>query len=153
MPRKLDDSGILIRQAHKLSRRTICNWNRYLARDPPSYDSGTLLSEADAKTIMDKIEARRKWLKANGKACGRPPSASYLGKHQRVILARVKSKADVTMESEPHLIAMSPSVNVTEHSTPPPKAHMFVQKWFKAKAHEVPNQGVESGLPHASIHA
>ena len=47
MPRKLDDSGILIRQAHKLSRRTICNWNRYLARDPPSYDSGTLLSETD----------------------------------------------------------------------------------------------------------
>ena len=123
-----------------------------MARDPPSYDSGTLLSEADAKTIMDKIEARRKWLKANGNACGRPPSASYLGKHQRVILARVKSKADVTMESEPHLIAMSPSVNVTEHSTPPPKAHMFVQKWFKAKAHEVPKRvihRIQSGLSTA----
>ena len=51
----------------------MCDWNRYLARDPPSYDSGTLLSEADAKTIMDKIEARRKWLKANGKACGEAP--------------------------------------------------------------------------------
>ena len=70
-----------------------------MARDPPSYDSGTLLSEADAKTIMDKIEARRKWLKANGKARGRPPLASYLGKHQRVILARAKSKADVTMDA------------------------------------------------------
>ena len=43
-------------------------WNRYLARDPPSYDSGIPLSEADAKIMMDKIEARRKWLKANGKA-------------------------------------------------------------------------------------
>ena len=39
-----------------------------MARDPPSYDSGIPLSEADAKTIMDKIEARSKWLKANGKA-------------------------------------------------------------------------------------
>ena len=35
-----------------------------MARDPPSYDSGTLLSEADAETMMDKIEARSKWLKA-----------------------------------------------------------------------------------------
>ena len=39
-----------------------------LTRDPPSYDSGTLPSEADAKTMMDKIEARTKWLQANGKA-------------------------------------------------------------------------------------
>ena len=29
-----------------------------LTRDPPSNDSGTLLSEADAKIMMDKIEAR-----------------------------------------------------------------------------------------------
>ena len=52
-----------------------------LTRDPPSYDSGTLPSEADAKTMMDKIEARtsrmlftsrmpvlQEWLQANGKA-------------------------------------------------------------------------------------
>ena len=45
---------------------------------------------------MDKIEARSKWLKANGKA---PKS---LGKHQRVILARAKSKADVTMDATTH---------------------------------------------------
>ena len=57
-----------------------------MARDPPSYDSGTLLSEADAKTIMDKID---KWLKANGKA------PKFQGKHQRAILARAKFKADV----------------------------------------------------------
>ena len=38
------------------------------------------------KIIMDKMEARSKWLKANGKA--RP----YLGKHQRLILARAKSE-------------------------------------------------------------
>ena len=44
-------------------RQTITRWNRYLARDPPSYDSGIPLSEADAKTMMDKIEARSKWLK------------------------------------------------------------------------------------------
>ena len=36
------------------------------------------MSEADAKTMVDKIEARTKWLKANGKA-------RKLGKHQRVI--------------------------------------------------------------------
>ena len=72
----------------KIPRKTICNWNRYLARDPPSYDSGIPLSEADAKTMMDKIEARTKWLKANGKA------PSCLGKHQRAILARAKFKAD-----------------------------------------------------------
>ena len=66
LPRKYKDSGI---------PGDPYKWNRYLARDPPSYDSGTLLSEADVKTIMDKMEARSKWLKANGKA---PP---YLGKH------------------------------------------------------------------------
>ena len=43
--------------------------------------------------MMDKIEARSKWLKANGKA------PHYLGKHQRVILARAKSKADVKMDA------------------------------------------------------
>ena len=80
MPRKHDDSGIPLsfgtrstlrgwnlyaissgiprQQAHEVSRHTVRNWYRYLARDPPSYDSGTLLSEADAKTIMDKIEAQ-----------------------------------------------------------------------------------------------
>ena len=53
--------------------------------------------------MMDKIEARRrKWLQANGKARGRPPPATYLGKHQRVILARAKSKADVTMDATTH---------------------------------------------------
>ena len=62
-------------KAHEVPKHCINAWNRYLARDPPSYDNGTLLSEADAKTMMDKIEARTKWLKANGKA---PP---YLGKH------------------------------------------------------------------------
>ena len=77
LPRKYKDSGI---------PGDPYKWNRYLARDPPSYDSGTLLSEADVKTIMDKMEARSKWLKANGKA--RP----YLGKHQRLILARAKSE-------------------------------------------------------------
>ena len=39
-----------------------------LTRDPPSYDSGTPLSEVDANTMMDKIEVRTKWLQANGKA-------------------------------------------------------------------------------------
>ena len=58
MPRKHDDSGIL--SGIFACRHTICNWKRYLARDPPSYDSGTLLSEADAKAVMDKIEARSK---------------------------------------------------------------------------------------------
>ena len=52
-----------------------------------SYDSGTFLSEADAKIMMDKIEARSKWLKANGKR-------QQFGKHQRAILARAKFKAD-----------------------------------------------------------
>ena len=110
MPRKHDDSGIPLsfgtrstlrgwnlyaissgiprQQAHEVSRHTVRNWYRYLARDPPSYDSGTPLSEADAKTMMDKIEARSKWLKANGKA------SKVLGKHQRAILARAKFKAD-----------------------------------------------------------
>ena len=83
-------------KAHEVPKHVIKAWKRSLARDPPSYDSGTLLSEADAKTMMDKIEARTKWLKANGKA---PP---YLGKHQRVILARAKSKADVTMDATTH---------------------------------------------------
>ena len=58
-----------------------------MARDPPSYDSGKPLSEADAKTMMDKIEARSKWLRADGKR-------QNFGKHQRVILARAKFKAD-----------------------------------------------------------
>ena len=64
MPRKHDDSGFLGKAPHEVPRNTVSHWNRYLARDPPSYDSGTLLSEADAKTMMDKIEARRKWFKA-----------------------------------------------------------------------------------------
>ena len=88
MPRKHDDSGIPRRQVHEVPNYIAYNWNRYLARDPPSYDSGTPLSEADAKTMMDKIEARSKWLKANGKA------SKVLGKHQRAILARAKFKAD-----------------------------------------------------------
>ena len=74
-------------QAHKLSKTTICNWKRYLARDPPSYDSGNPLSEIDAKTMMDKIEARSKWLKANGKA-------RKLGKHQRAIQQRKHASED-----------------------------------------------------------
>ena len=104
MPRKHDDRGIPRRQVHEVPQSIASRWNRYLARDPPSYDSGIpippsywhRLSEADAKTLMDKIEARSKWLKANGKA---PKS---LGKHQRVILARAKSKADVTMDATTH---------------------------------------------------
>ena len=68
MPRKHDDSGFLGKAPHEVSRNTVRDWYRYLARDPPSYDSGIPLSEADAKTMMDKIEARSKWLKANGKA-------------------------------------------------------------------------------------
>ena len=64
MPRKHHDSGFLGKAPHEVPRNTVSHWNRYLARDPPSYDSGTLLSEADAKTMMDKIEARRKWFKA-----------------------------------------------------------------------------------------
>ena len=55
-----------------------------MARDPPSYDSGTLVSEADAKTIMDKIEARRKWLQAKRQ------DARYTGSKWRDILARAK---------------------------------------------------------------
>ena len=55
-------------------------WNRYLARDPPSYDSGIPVSEADAKRMMDKIEARSMWLKANGKA------PKILGKQAQVKL-------------------------------------------------------------------
>ena len=88
MPRKHDDSGIPRRPMHEVPSYIATSWNRYLARDPPSYDSGIPLSEADAKTMMDKIEARTKWLKANGKA------PSCLGKHQRAILARAKFKAD-----------------------------------------------------------
>ena len=72
---KAIQSTLYTYKAHEVPKRIIKSWNRYLARDPPSYDNGTLLSEADAKTMMDKIEARTKWLKANGKA---PP---YLGKH------------------------------------------------------------------------
>ena len=74
-------------KAHEVPKHCINAWNRYLARDPPSYDSGTFLSEADAKIMMDKIEARSKWLKANGKR-------QQFGKHQRAILARAKFKAD-----------------------------------------------------------
>ena len=51
--------------------------NTMAARDPPSYDSGIPLSEADAKTMMDKIEARSKWLKGNGNA---PKKASTVHK-------------------------------------------------------------------------
>ena len=39
---------------------SITRWNHYLARDPPSYDSGIPLPEAVAKIMMDKIEARSK---------------------------------------------------------------------------------------------
>ena len=53
MPRKHDDSGFLGKAPHEVSRNTVRDWYRYLARDPPSYDSGTLLSEADVKIIMD----------------------------------------------------------------------------------------------------
>ena len=60
----LKANGKLEAKAHEVPKHVIHRWNRYLARDPPSYDSGTLLSEADAKTMMDKIEARRKWFKA-----------------------------------------------------------------------------------------
>ena len=74
-------------KAHEVPQHCIYAWNRYLARDPPSDDSGTFLPEADAKIMMDKIEARSKWLKANGKR-------QQFGKHQRVILARAKFKAD-----------------------------------------------------------
>ena len=81
-----------------------------MARDPPSYDSGIPLSEADAKTMMDKIEARSKWLKANGKA---PP---YLGKHQRVILARAKSKEG---ESETELIRIWTKMERAAHKMCP----------------------------------
>ena len=121
LPRKYKDSGI---------PGDPYKWNRYLARDPPSYDSGTLLSEADVKTIMDKMEARSKWLKANGKA------PRYLGKHQRVILARAKSKADVKIVAitnkpsdvdghRPHSddsdIALSKRARRDTHDTPPHK--------------------------------
>ena len=81
-----------------------------MARDPPSYDSGKPLSEADAKTMMDKIEARSKWLKANGKA---PP---YLGKHQRVILAWAKSKDG---ESETELIRIWTKMERAAHKMCP----------------------------------
>ena len=67
-------------KAHEVPQRTIHRWKRYLARDPPSYDSGIPLSEAVAKTMRDKIESRSKWLKANGKR-------QQFGKHQRVVLA------------------------------------------------------------------
>ena len=104
--------------------------NTMAARDPPSYDSGIPLSEADAKTMMDKIEARSKWLKANGKA------PHYLGKHQRVILARAKSKADITMDATTNKpsdvdgnrlprddpdIALSKRARCDTHDTPPHK--------------------------------
>ena len=59
---------------------TVGKWYRYLARDPPSYDSGIPVSEADAKRMMDKIEARSMWLKADGKA------PKILGKQAQVKL-------------------------------------------------------------------
>ena len=49
-------------KAHEVPKQTIHRWKRFLSRDPPSYDSGIPLSEAVAKTMMDKIEARSKWL-------------------------------------------------------------------------------------------
>ena len=49
-------------KAHEVPKLTIHRWKRYLSRDPPSYDSGIPLSEAVAKIMMDKIEARSKWL-------------------------------------------------------------------------------------------
>ena len=68
MLRKHDNSGLRWRQVHEvpnyIASSTLTDWNRYLARDPPSYDSGILLPEAVAKTMMDKIKARSKWLKA-----------------------------------------------------------------------------------------
>ena len=42
------------------------------------------MSEADAKTMMDKIEARSKWLQA------KKQEAIYMGSKWRVILARAK---------------------------------------------------------------
>ena len=88
-----------------------------MARDPPSYDSGKPLSEADAKTMMDKIEARSKWLKANGKR-------QKFGKHQRVILARAKFKADDDSgipRQQAHEVSTHTAVSYT-HLTLPTKA-------------------------------
>ena len=92
-----------------------------LTRDPPSNDSGTLLSETDAKIMMDKIEARAKWLKANGKAC----------KFQ---------------EADPECaLATLPECHepVASEVTEIKSGHrLSVQKWLKAKAHEVPQQTI-----------
>ena len=52
MPRKHDDSGFLGKAPHEVPRNTVSHWNRYLARDPPSYDSGTLLSKADPECAL-----------------------------------------------------------------------------------------------------
>ena len=155
LPRKYKDSGI---------PGDPYKWNRYLARDPPSYDSGTLLSEADAKTMMDKIETRSKWLKANGKA---PKS---LGKHQRAILARAKSKADVKMDAttnkpsdvdghRPHPddpdIALSKRARRDTHDTPPHKRAALessdvVVEWTDSAI--IPAALVSSPCPHEVGH-
>lgn len=67
------------------SKTSVKRWNRYLARHPPSYDSGSPVSEA--KTMMDKIKARSKWLKAKG-------ICVQAGKNQRVVLALAKAAED-----------------------------------------------------------
>ena len=71
-------------KAHEVPKQTIHRWKRFLSRDPPSYDSGIPLSEAVAKTMMDKIEARSKWLQA------KKQEAIYMGSKWRAILARAK---------------------------------------------------------------
>ena len=110
-----------------IASSTLWQWNRYLARDPPSYDSGIPLSEADAKTMMDKIEARSKWLKANGKA------PHYLGKHQRAILARAKSKADVKMDATTN----KPS-DVDGHRPPRKDSDSALSKRARCDTHDTP---------------
>ena len=92
--------------------------NTMAARDPPSYDSGIPLSEAVAKTMMDKIEARSKWLdpgSRNTTLYGEAPP--YMGKHQRTVL-------DVDGHRLPRDdpdIALSKRARCDTHATPPHK--------------------------------
>jgi hypothetical protein len=110
-------------KAHEVPKQTIHRWKRFLSRDPPSYDSGIPLSEAVAKTMMDKIEARSKWLdpgSRNTTLYGEAPP--YMGKHQRTVL-------DVDGHRLPRDdpdIALSKRARCDTHATPPHKKALGV---------------------------
>ena len=131
-------------KAHEVSKHTIQGWKRYLARDPPSYDSGTLLSEADAKTMMDKIEARTKWLKAKRRDLLRRNIANGKASTvQKWLKAKAHEVPKQTIHRWKHYLARDPPsydsgtlLSEADAKTMMDKIEAR-RKWFKAIANEM----------------